>query len=405
MKNEVGSSVITFPVTSFRKIPNPYGGREGAIGDPNPQMYVALCDVTKLPDNIPMDTNPRKQKLTTAVAKKIKASLLDSSALNFYLLNRGLLLSADHVEYNNYNNEMTVTFSDPEVHGDVDGGHTYKLIQECRGEIEPGTQYVKIEILCGVEPIFTELAAARNTSVQVKDQSIAELQNKFDIIKIGIENELFYKDVYFTENDEGSIDVQEILAILNMFNIDRYPVPNMESFPKVSYTGRKSCVDYYLKMYDLYGDGKDNPYVKMLPVMADVFKLYDKIEQNMSTYYAKAVPNGRYGSTKGVSTTPSDQEPRFEAKFSGTKIKYSTPTGFIYPILGSLRAALDEKDGTYCWRSGIDPFDLIDQVGPELVSTTIERSRTLGGNPNAVGKDTGNWKTLYMTVALKLLGM
>ena len=399
---ELENGKMTFKVKSFRRIPNPYQSKDGdALGDPVPQMYVALCDVTDIPDNIPMKTNPRKQKLTTAVAKKIRASLLDQSALDFYLLNRGLLISAESAAYNNYSGELTITFADDEVHGDVDGGHTYEIIKQCRDQIEPGAQFVKIEILCGVESIFTQLAAARNTSVQVKDQSIAELENKFEIIKLGIGDEPFYRSVYFQENDEGTIDVQEILAILNMFNPDRYPATNMDSFPKVSYTGRKSCVDYYLKQYDEFGESSENPYMKMLPIMADIFKLYDQLESKMAEYYSAVVANGRYGATKGVSAAK-DDEHKFDAKFSDKKLWHSTPTGFIYPILGSLRADIMSDDsGNYCWK--IDPYKLLDQVGPELVQTTVERSRTLGGNPNAVGKDTGNWKTLFMTVAFQLL--
>lgn len=397
---------MSFTVQSFRKIPNPYATKEGGgIGDANPQMYIAICDVTNLPDDIPMKTNPRKQKLTTAVAKKIKSSLLDQGMLDFYLLNRGLLLSAESATFNNYNNELTIVFADEEVHGDVDGGHTYEIIKQYRDEVDPGTQYVKLEILCGVESIFTQLAAARNTSVQVKDASIAELENKFEIIKQGVGDEGFFDDIYFTENDEGSIDVQDILAILNIFNIDRYPTSNMDSFPKTSYTSRKNCVDYYLKTYDTLGDTDRNPYVKMMPIMADIFKLYDQIERKIPEYYSAAFANGRYGATKGVSTAKSDDN-AFDAKFSSKKLIHSTPTGFIYPILGSLRAALEEDgSGHYRWKNDLDPFELLNEVGPELVSTTIERSRTLGGNPNAVGKDTGNWKTLFMTVAFHLMQM
>lgn len=395
---------MAFKVQSFRRIPNPYASKESiGMGDPDPQMYVAICDVVDIPDDIPMKTNPRKQKLTTAVAKKIRASLLDESALDFYLLNRGLLLSAKSAAFNNYNNELTIIFEDDDYHGDVDGGHTYEIIKQCREQLDPGMQYVKIEILCGVESIFTQLAAARNTSVQVKDTSIAELENKFDIVKLGIGNEGFFKDVYFQENDEGSIDVQEILAILNMFNVDRYPINSMESFPKTSYTGRMSCVKYYLNTYEEMGNSSKNPYMKMLPIMADIFKLYDQIETKIAAYYGDAVANGRYGATKGVSTAK-DEEHQYDAKFSDSKIWHNTPTGFIYPILGSLRAdIIVDENGNYCWKS--DPFKLLDDVGPELVQTTVERSRTLGGNPNAVGKDTGNWKTLFMIVTFKLVGV
>lgn len=50
-----------------------------------------------------------------------------------------------------------------------------------------------------------------------------------------------------------------------------------------------------------------------------------------------------------------------------------------------------------------NPFIVIDDFGAELVETTIERSQSLGNNPQLVGKDSCNWKTLYMTVKLGLI--
>lgn len=47
----------------------------------------------------------------------------------------------------------------------------------------------------------------------------------------------------------------------------------------------------------------------------------------------------------------------------------------------------------------------MDKVGPELVCTTVERSRTLGNDPVKVGKDTGNWQTLYMLVMVDTMNI
>ena len=42
---------------------------------------------------------------------------------------------------------MTISFEDSEVHGNVDGGHTYRTILQYRDQLDRGQQYVKIEIL------------------------------------------------------------------------------------------------------------------------------------------------------------------------------------------------------------------------------------------------------------------
>ena len=380
---------LEIKVDSFRKIPNPY--KEGPSSAS--QMYTAICDVKDIPDAFLewMETNPRKQNIRGGVAKKIKASLAEGK--DFHLLNRGILLSAHDVTYNNYDNKMKLVFSDPEYHGNVDGGHTLRVILENRGELEYGQQYVKLEILTGVEGIFEDLAAARNTSTQVQDKSIANLRDYFDLIKAVIATEEFKDRVYFMENDDGDIDVGDILAILNLFNIDAHP--GMDSFPTVSFSSRKKCIDNYISLYERLQDSPENPYVKMMPIMIDIFKLYDHLESKMFDYYRAKNPAGKYGAVSGV-VTPKDNKKMPKTKFYCDEISHGSPNGFLFPVLGALRALVKEENGKYVWTH--NPFEILDTVGPDLVWTTVERSRTLGNDPVKVGKDTGNWQTLYMRV-------
>jgi len=387
---------LEIKVDSFRKIPNPY--KEGPSS--GSQMYTAICDVKNIPEELLdwMETNPRKQNIRSGVAKKIKVSLTEGK--NFHLLNRGLLLSAQDVKYNNYDNTMKLVFSDPEYHGDVDGGHTLRVILDNRDDLEPGQQYVKLEILTGIEGIFEDLAAARNTSTQVQDKSIANLRDYFDLIKNVISTEEFKDRVYFMENDDGDIDVGDILAILNLFNIDAYH--GMDNFPVVSFSSRKKCIDNYISLYEKHQGGPENPYVKMKPVMVEIFKLYDFLETKMFDYYRAKNPSGKYGAVSGVITSR-DAKKQLKTKFYCREMTHGSPNGFLFPVLGALRALLIEKDGHYVWTH--DPFDILDKVGPDLVCTTVERSRTLGNDPVKVGKDTGNWQTLYMRVMFEAMSM
>ena len=392
--------VLTFPVENFRKLPNPYQQKdtEKKGDEAYPQMYFAICDVKEIPEDIPMATNPRNQSMNNGVAKKIKASLLNTSEPNFYLLNRGMVISADSVHYDNNSGKLSITFSDEEVHGDVDGGHTYKAILEKRNELEIGQQFVKLEILTGVEDIFQALAAARNTSTQVQDKSIAELEHRFDLIKDMIKNEPFSNNVYFRENDRGDIDVADIISMLTLFNLEKYP--DINSFPVIAYSGRKKCIDYYIEAHKNNEDNPvGNPYYRMRNIMIDVFKLYDILESNIGAYYKQKNASGRYGSVKGVSVPKGDA--KFKSKYYKTEMDYLSPTGFLYPILGAFRALIKDDGIEYSWKC--DPFKIMEKIGPDLVETTVERSRTLGNNAQAVGKDVGNWKTLYMTIALEML--
>lgn len=81
-------------------------------------------------------------------------------------------------------------------------------------------------------------------------------------------------------------------------------------------------------------------------------------------------------------------------------MEVSSPNGFIYPILGAFRALVEEKNGEYAWKN---PFVLLEKTGADLVESTVSMSRSLGNNPQSVGKDVNIWKTLYMTVMVEAM--
>ena len=396
------SKLIEIKVESFRKIPNPYKGDTSEF----PQMYTAICDVKNVPEELLdwMETNPRKQNVNGKVGKKIRNSLLTRS--DFHLLNRGLLISAEDVKYNNYDSKMSLLFTDPEVHGDVDGGHTLKVIMENQEDLEYGQQFVKIEILTGVENFFEDLAEARNTSTQVKDESIANLKDYYTLIKNEIENEVYKDRINYMENDEGDIEIGDILSLLFMFNIDLYPT--MDSCPVSAYSSKKKCIDLYGSLYEKVENGElsqqDNPYYKMVNIMTDIFALYDILERNISQYYFQKHTNGRYGALTYVTMAKvnkkTGERKLFLSNFSHTEMEYSTPKGILYPILGAFRALVEvNEQGFYRWSH--DPYQIMDKIGPELVATTVERCRQNTGNPNKTGKDTTLWQTLYMRVMME----
>lgn len=146
-------------------------------------IYVCYAQAKTIPQEIEnwMETNPREQKMTTNVAKAINDSLLDN--INFHELNRGILLSAESIDYDDQKKIATIVLSDPTKHGNIDGGHTLRAILEAQksGQLS-SDRYVFMEIFIGLEtPV--ELVAARNTSVQVDLKSIEELKNSFEVIK------------------------------------------------------------------------------------------------------------------------------------------------------------------------------------------------------------------------------
>src|SRR5512146_2721122 len=136
----------TFTVESLRKFADPLR--------PGRARYFAVCSAKYLPDNFPMETNPREQNLNSKVARKIREGLLgEESGPMFHLLNRGLLLSAESVQYDNQPEEITIVMSDSRTHGVVDGGHTYRIITGEKNST-PEARFVTLEIMTGVEDVF-----------------------------------------------------------------------------------------------------------------------------------------------------------------------------------------------------------------------------------------------------------
>lgn len=270
---------------TFRKLEDPF--ENGAA-----KKYVFYVKVDDVAEGIPMATNPRDQKLTSGVATAIKESLLSNDGY-FHLKNRGIVLSAESVHYNNKEKIATIIFSDELSHGNIDGGHTYKIVCEHKGEnLE---QYVQFEVMTGVEDIIENLAEARNTSVQVDAKSMAELAEKFDPIKEGLEGMPFFKRIAFKQNqisvdDETGkknkmIDAREIVAIISMFNISLYDALH---HPTQAYSSKAKMLDMYLKNPEEYRE-----YVNIMP---DIFDLYDAVEMEFADAYNAG--GGRYGRKK-----------------------------------------------------------------------------------------------------------
>lgn len=377
---------FSFPVSSYRKLPNPYGDEINSV------VYECYVEIQNIPNNFPMETNPREQNIKTMVARSIINSLTQDEE-NFHIKNRGIVISAQKVSFDSRNSEVTITMNNNEVHGNIDGGHTYRIILENRKNVQ-FKQYVKLEIITGAEDFFQDLAKARNTSVQVKDTSIAELENKFELIKECLSNIL--DDIAFKENDDKRINIEDIISILYMFNLSEFS--SIEKQPTRAYSQKAYCIKNYIKLYDEFNSPdkkkEDNPFYKMKNIIPEILDLYDYIECNLQKKYKEEEPKGKYGGIKGVQTKKEGSNDKFETEIYGTKIDYKSPRSFTLPILSAFRALVEEgQDGSYRWKD--DPKKYFDNFGGQMIKDTRDRSQSLGNNPNALGKDTGHWKAMF----------
>lgn len=393
---------LFFKAKEFKKMDDPVNK------DSKHVKYVCYVQANSIPQEVDewMETNPREQKMSTNVAQKIKSSL--SENVLFHELNRGILLSAYKVEWNNKTEDLEIIFDDPEIHGNIDGGHTLRAILEAKIKNSlPNDRYVFFEIFVGLDtPV--ELAAARNTSVQVDLKSIAELENSFSSIKIafkdvGFSNRIQYKMNEHWEpdnkNDISIIDVREVIAILLMFSQEVYPYKNSmgilsETQPIQCYSGKEASLRKFL-----YFGGNDEKKQKkarecminnMQPIIKDIFELWETIEGTFANVSNKA--GKRYGTRKYAKFDDNN----FVGKtFFGQKpLRYIIPKGLMYPLVGAFRALIQlNQDGSYYWK--VAPKDVWEAIGQKLVTIILDEKTE---NPDVIAKNSNLWSNLFKEV-------
>jgi hypothetical protein len=386
------STSFTLPVVSFRNLETPFQ-KQGY------KDYYAVVHIQDLPDFTGWrDINVRDAKLTGSVPTAIRTGFRDKKDL-FLFMNRGIVLSVDKLFFDAKNSKVSISLTEPKLHGLLDGGHTYEIIQD---EKKPETvQYVKVEILEGFsQEDITDVVDARNTSNQVRDESLMNLAGAFDPLKKALQDTPYFSKIAFKEfetDDAGNpkpIDVREIIAILTTFDREHF---DENVHPINAYRSKSACLNHF----------KDNQaaYKKIYPIAKDVLALYDKIQEKMPDLYNKVrgisggVSRGQFGKLTGVTVYGSHGHT--ELYYIGKKAKYGVPDGFVYPVLGAFRALLEEKAGRYVW--GLDPFALLDDTLGLKLADTIGNFALDAQNPSKTGKSPLVWQACYQSAQVAYL--
>ena len=387
---------LKFKVEALRTLTSPY--RKGDKDESTFEtIYYLLVDMKELPSSIPMDVNPREPKMTTNVARSLLAAVVEPET-DFYINNRGIVIAAKSLTFNSTESEVTIDIgnqndeNDKFLYGILDGGHTYTAIMRKRDEIpENVRKYVRIEVITNVQNI-TRLSDARNTSIQVSDLALFNLDDKFDNVKSAIAGQTYADLIAYKDNENKPINISELLRLMYAFDIDRYPDDN--AAPVQSYSGKAQVFKRYKQAFE-------SPFykslTKQLPLLVE---LYDVIERELPEKYkeykkAQGVANPRVGSVRGIESldTPTKTE------FLATPTKYSVSSGYIYPIFGAFRSLLrfDEATGTVSWL--FDPITIWNEVGTSIVQNTFETYT----NPQLAGKDKQLWLSNYRIVETQSL--
>ena len=390
------STQLKFKVNALRTLASPYSGNskdEITLET----IYYLLVDMRELPENIPLDVNPRVPKMGTNVAKRLINAVVEPET-DFYINNRGIVISAKSLSFNTADSEVTIDLGNLEDENDkynygiLDGGHTYTAIMENRNRIPKDiTKYVRVEVITNVINI-TRLSDARNTSVQVTDIALFNLEDSFDDIRNAIKKEPYANNIAYKDNENKPINISELLRLMYAFDIIKYP--DDSTAPIQSYSGKAQVFKRYKEAYD-------TPFYRSLTKqLPELVNLYDKIEEELGTKYIEykknlGVATPRFGSVKGVDST----EKAAKTNYLQRDTSYVISSGYIYPIFGAFRSLLkfDEESGEVSWL--FDPLEIWSEVGVSIAQNTFESSN----NPQLAGKDKQLWLSNYRIVETQSL--
>lgn len=383
----------TFKVNSLRTLTSPYK----KAGDKDAEnIYYLLVDMRELPDGIPLDVNPREPKMTTNVARRIANAVVEPET-DFYINNRGIVIAAKKTVFDSAKSEVTIDLGDLDNENDkysygvLDGGHTYTAIMNNRDKIPADlTKYVRVEVITNVQNI-TRLSDARNTSAQVSDIALFNLDDNFEFIKDAIAGQSYADKIAYKDNENKPINVSELVRLMFAFDIDRYPDDN--SAPIQSYSGKA-------QVFKRYKEAFDTPFYRSLteqiPKLVD---LYDIIERELPAKYSAykkqlgtAIP--RFGSVTGVESDDSSK-----TFFLENSMTHKVSAGYIFPILGAFRSLIhyDEENKSVYW--DFDPIEIWSEVGASLAQNVFESSK----DPQRAGKDKQLWLSSYRIVETQSL--
>lgn len=392
---------VTFKVKSPRRLPDPIEGID---------RHVWLVAATALPVGVQKDANPREQNTDKSVYKKVKQSLLneDCSPNTFHLKNKGITILASHVEKigSEDGHEVFEVHFHGDKHGIVDGGHTYDVIvssqeeihehnslieQQQATEVAPINQFVKVEVLAGPSIDFygVEIAGGLNTAVQVQDFSLFNLDGKFEVIKKSMEVKGYQEFVAFKQNQQKPYDVKEILGILDLFNIEDFPISSTSSKQPL-----RTCVgeSSILKRF------QEDPlvYERFKNIICDLLEFHDYVIKSTKQAYNQVGGNVRANWFKSSPKGRTFYFPLEEVKPAEIPFK-----GAVFPMIAAFRCLITlDRTGNYRLAVSQEQlFKFWDEIGPILTDHTRETYKQVG-SPDAIAKSRAHWGNLLNTVRM-----
>jgi hypothetical protein len=379
----LATSSVKLHVASARRQPNPVGSGE---------RHTFVMRVTDLPADLPLDPNPRGQRIDRGIYRQVSQSLLSNDGF-FLWKNHGITILARKV-----NKIDDVTYEvelEPVNHGIVDGGHSFRIIQEALSENDASLdqQFVEVRAFTGIVPDeldAVDVARALNTTMQVQEMSLANLAGKFDWLKELLKDEPYFDQIAWRENDIAAYDARDIVVLIDMFNIRRFPV-NGDDHPTRTYNNKGEVLKDYVKDWKVYA--------RYASVVKDILVLHDTISSEGPALHTKQ--GGRGGSLDFVKKKKGKNAKPFDFHFLNKTATRCLDRAALYPMLGAFRWMIVEvSDGSFGWRDGFDHvLQVWSNAAGEMMKSTMATHREYRYKLTNLGKSGTHWGTMFNIVA------
>ncbi len=408
----VHSYRFTVPVDEYRALPIP--------GYPEAKAGNCFVRVTDLPQKLDgwMQVNPRvpKRNAKGVVAGPVIQGIretLRGRPLRMVVMNQGVFLMADSAEFAKGpggRGELTISFSDLERHGLVNGGHTYAAI---RAEIEEtenlgdsdeaesrrralNQAFVRLHILQGIDPgLVPEIAEGLNTSKQVDSASLANLAKRFEAIALAMKPFPGADEIGYMQNENKELYITEVVTMLELFNCERF---SDQRHPSMLYRYSKKSLDLFTQDQD----ATPSPMALLIPRTYEFLKLADDIKY--------AVPKAceavgyQFGRTKVGASARAGSPANHGTKlpFNGKTMDYHVTNGWLFPLLAAFRANLrwDLMAGRCEWRVPLD--QLLPKVIDAIVGVCVQARKGEGLEPDELGMKDHIYSQCYDKIQLQL---
>ena len=389
--NKTGSRSVTVSIKvqpedikSFRD-PNQLGRKRFVLQVPVEEIAKA---------SIEFGPNPRNQDMGTRVVEAIQDTLISRPAW-FQYANKGILINAQEAEYDNKGGELRLVLERDQKNpwgdslgGNMDGGHTQAvIIQQIKEELwqnfeeQKEKQWVNLEVLTGIQ--FEDLsfiAGARNTSVSVKDLSLAVLNDELDWLIREFEIEGVNQRIAWRQfAPDCDVTGEEVLAYLSLLN------------PEI--TDKTRCYVWAGSLIKGLRSGGSQPTPMMQGLRTAVqgkavkwMRLIDYLHNSMEEWWkghkSDLGEGAKFSNLCGVQGSKRNPHPLvFLRRTQGYRVAKS----WLMPIAYGFTIAFQQEDDEKVLHK------LASSVGPKLMENIYDITVSEKLNLNAVGKNKSAW--------------